>query len=124
MHRLGPGLAADAAAAQGKTAEPSAMALGTVARSEFVSNKLAPKLAQQLKVSHSSGWSLKSACQQDCDSRWGDTSSCVADRHENCALSDMMSMSGGRADSFAVSHCLFSRAMTSRVHTQHTLTVS
>ena len=51
--RLGPGLAADAATSQGKTAEPSAMALGTVPRSEFVSNKLAPKLAQQLKVGHS-----------------------------------------------------------------------
>ena len=52
VRRLGPGLAADAAVAQGKTAEPSAMALGTVPRAEFVSNKLAPKLAQQLKVGY------------------------------------------------------------------------
>ena len=62
MRRLGPGLAADAAAVQGKTADPSALALGTVPRSEFVSNKLAPKLAQQLKVGYIAGHTLCCGC--------------------------------------------------------------
>ena len=50
-YRLGPGLAAEAAGSQGKTADASALVPGMVPRTEFVSNKLAPKLAQQLKVS-------------------------------------------------------------------------
>lgn len=50
LNRLGPGLAAEAAISQGKAAEGGVLEAGLVPRAEFVSNKLAPKLAQQLKV--------------------------------------------------------------------------
>ena len=52
LNRLGPGLAAEAATFQGKAAEAGALAHGAVPRAEFVSNNVAPKLAQQLKARH------------------------------------------------------------------------
>ena len=50
LNRLGPALAVDAVASQGKSADAGFLVPGLVPRSEFVSNNVAPKLAQQLKV--------------------------------------------------------------------------